>query len=68
MSPDIHDAFLAADDWSRRDYPDPVVFADEWAQPIVPPSSSDDDLSARKPPRRTRPRPQAAAPPLASRR
>ncbi len=68
MNADIHEAFLAADDWSRRDYPDPATFAGESAQPPAPPSSSEDDASARKPPRRTRPRPQAVAAPLASRR
>lgn len=68
MNADIHDAFLAADDWSRREYPDPAVFADESSQPAATPPRSTDEASARKPPQRTRPRPQAAAAPLASRR
>lgn len=68
MNADIHDACLAADDWSRREHPDPAVFADESAQAAAPPPRSTHDASARKPPQATRPRPQAAAAPLASRR
>ena len=73
MNADIHDAFLAAHDWGRRDYPDPAVFAGELPratapQTAAPPSPPQDDAPAAKPPRRTRARRAPASAPLASRR
>ena len=68
MNADIHDAFLAADHWSRRDYPDPAAFAGEPPRAAAPPSAPQHDAPPAKPPRRTRPRRAATAVPLASRR